>query len=56
MSGSRRTTKSKLEPLPDLSDDDLETVLDIKGKSNAGGSLIVLIQCRFQKVDLHQQE
>ena len=33
MSKSRKSTKAKIEPLPDLSDDDLETVLDIKGMS-----------------------
>ena len=33
MNKSRKSTKSKIEPLPDLSDDDLETVLDIKGMS-----------------------
>ena len=43
MKGSRRSTKAKLEPLPDLSDDDLETVLDISGKSNVRDSLIILI-------------
>ena len=39
MNGSRRSTKAKLEPLPDLSHDDLETVLDISGKSHYSNSM-----------------